>query len=76
MTPTSPELQLPRISPLPEKLSRLTSKVPYVTGVTTSTDFPVTPDAIQSMPGGGEADAFVTGIKLRIRARRKEEWRK
>jgi hypothetical protein len=32
----------------------------YVTGITYSTGFPVTPDAFQTKLGGGQSDAFVT----------------
>ncbi len=34
----------------------------YVTGYTSSTDFPTTPGAIQTTFGGGELDAFVTKL--------------
>jgi hypothetical protein len=34
----------------------------YVTGNTTSSDFPITPDAFQSTFAGGDADTFVTKL--------------
>jgi hypothetical protein len=34
----------------------------YVTGGTGSADFPITPGAFQTMPGGGSTDAFVAKI--------------
>lgn len=36
----------------------------YVTGVTSSGDFPVTQVAVQPQPGGGDSDAFLTKINL------------
>jgi hypothetical protein len=35
----------------------------YITGVTSSTDFPTTPSAFQRAYGGGDADTFVTKLK-------------
>lgn len=35
----------------------------YITGVTSSTDFPTTPRAFQPAYGGGDADTFVTKLK-------------
>jgi hypothetical protein len=35
----------------------------YITGVTSSTDFPTTPRAFQRAYGGGDADTFVTKLK-------------
>jgi hypothetical protein len=36
----------------------------YVSGVTSSTDFPVTPDAIQATYGGGDIDGLLAKIAL------------
>ena len=36
----------------------------YVTGHTTSTDFPTTPDALQTAHGGGGLDAFIARFEL------------
>jgi hypothetical protein len=36
----------------------------YVAGVTSSADFPVTPDAIQPTFGGGEIDGWIAKVTL------------